>query len=193
MLPVFAVGAAVIVLTLGYLLTNRRVTRGLAVGDSILAHGGAVAVLHRGSGAVWDNVARVSAGSPAVLRQAQDAFSRMRYSHVVVLAGVNDGDSPAERTMNNLSQIITLAKRQGARVIVVTETPFREYVSWTQAAQNRQDAVRAWLLSGRSGASAVVDAFALISRVGEDALAPDGLHLNQYGQELLGTAILRAL
>lgn len=182
----------------------RPVTRGLIVGDSLMAGDGAARVLREQTGAPWDNVAAVNANSSVVLQQAQNALRQQgRYSHLVVLAGVNDGDRPAAFTKTNLQRIYQLGKGMGAQVIAVTETPWRGWPSWTSAAQSRQTELVNWLTQGdgRRYADRVVDAWRLMNdpaRLGQGYLDPryardDGLHLNGDGQALLGALILRAI
>lgn len=182
----------------------RPVTRGLLVGDSLLAGTNPAQVLREQTRAPWDNVAVVGANSEAVLRQAQRALRRQGYySHVVVLAGVNDGDRPAVFTKTNLQRIYQLGKGMGAQVIAVTETPFKSYPSWNAAAQARQTAAVDWLVRYEGGryADHVVDAwrqFDDVRRPGQGYLdtryaAADGLHMNVEGQRHLGALILQAI
>jgi len=180
----------------------RAVTRGLLVGDSILAHGGAANVLKQQTGAPWDNVAVVSAGSAAVLQQARTALTRSgHFSHLVVLAGINDGDRPASYTKQNLAAIYQLGKSMGAQVIAVTETPFRGYARWTNAAQIRQNDVVGWLTTRGRGmyADRVVDARTQFTDPQHPGYldpryaADDGLHLNAAGQRFLGALILQTI
>ncbi len=188
----------------------RHVTRGLIVGDSLMAGGGAARVLREQTEAPWDNAAVVSANSAAVLQQAQENLRQQgRFSHVVVLAGVNDGDRPAAYTKTNLQRTYQLAKGMGAQVIAVTELPFRAYSRWTTVAQARQTELVIWLLQGegRRYTDRAVDAWHLLedpARRGQGYLdpryeavmqggRPDGLHLNADGQTLLGGLILRAI
>lgn len=203
-----AIGAAVLALLL--LLGSRgraqsrarAVTRGLVVGDSIMAHGGAVNELKRRVGGQWTNVAVVGANSAAVLRQARQNLTRQGfYSHVVVLAGINDGDRPASFTKTNLTQIYQLAKSVGAQVIAITETPFRAYSSWTNGAQTRQNGAVGFLITQRGGGyvDRVVDAHTQFSDPARPGYldpryaAPDGLHLDSNGQRFLGALIAQAI
>jgi len=187
----------------------RPVTRGLVLGDSIMAHGGAVRVLTEQTRAPWNNVAVVGANSAAVLQQARENLQTAgRYSHVVVLAGVNDGARPASFTKTNLTQIYQLAKSMGAQVIAVTEPPARSYTGgWTGAHEMRQNGAVGFLVTQRGGglADRVVDAWTQLSNperpghLAERYAAimptgrPDWLHLNSDGQRLLGALILQAI
>jgi lysophospholipase L1-like esterase len=186
----------------------RTVTRGLAVGDSLLAQGGAINFLKQQTRAPWDNVAVVGASSRAVLQQAQAALQhRGVYSHVVALAGANDGDNPASFTKQNLTQIYALAKAAGAQVVAISETPFKGYAGLNQAGLERHNEMVRWLISGEGSrlANRVVDANTQLSdprRPGylDQRYAaimrgdrPDWLHLNNDGQRLLGALILQAI
>jgi lysophospholipase L1-like esterase len=180
----------------------RPVTRGLVMGDSIAAHGTAVEVLREQTRAPWTNLAVVGANSAAVLRQAQSALRQQgRFSHIVVMAGVNDGDRSSAFTKANLAQIYQLGKSMGAQVIAVTETPFRQYLGWTNAAQIRQNDVVGWLTTRGRGmyADRVVDAHTQFTDRDHPGYldaryaAPDGLHLNSDGQRFLGALIVQAI
>jgi lysophospholipase L1-like esterase len=203
-----AIGAAALLTLLAFGTRGRAqtrarpVTRGLVLGDSILAHGGAVNELKRRVGGQWTNLAVVGRNSAHALEQARTALTRQgHFSHVVVLTGVNDGDRPASFTKTNLTQIYQLAKSMGAQVIAVSETPFRGYSGWTSGAQTRQNAVVGFLVTQRGGgyADRVVDAWTQFSdteRPGYLApryAAPDGLHLNSDGQRFLGALIAQAI
>lgn len=176
------------------------VVRGLALGDSLTAAGGYVEGLRRATGAPWDIVATVGIRSAAILRNAESALAPQRYSHVVVLAGINDGDLDPQRTIDNLTAICRLVKASGARVILVSETPHRGYVGFQQRAWDRHLAVRQWMLSqGRGVADVVVDSYQALedpARPGwlrPDFARDDRLHLNGEGQGALGRLIAGAL
>jgi len=205
-----AVGAAALLVLLAFGSRGRaqprarRVTRGLVLGDSIMAHGGAVNELQRRVGGEWTNLAVVGRNSAHALEQARSALTQQgHFSHVVVLSSVNDGDRPASFTKTNLTQIYQLAKAMGAQVVAVTETPFRAYSGWTSGAQTRQNAVVGFLVTQRGGgfADRVVDAwtqFDDVRRPGQGYLdsryaAADGLHLNAAGQRFLGALIAQAI
>jgi lysophospholipase L1-like esterase len=182
--------------------SSRRVTRGLAVGDSHIAADIAIGVLRQQTGAPWDNVAVVGANSSAVLSQAQQNLTQQgKYSHLVVLAGVNDGERPSSYTKTNLQRIYQLGKAMGAQVIAVTEMPWHGYSSWTNAAQTRQTEAVRWLTTqeGSRFADRVVNAWhALDDPAHTGYLDPRygtaaGLHLNNDGQRLLGALILQAI
>jgi hypothetical protein len=173
----------------------RPVTRGLAVGDSLLAHDGAVNVLRQQTRAPWDNVAVVGAGTGAVLRQAQDNLTRPGvYSHVVILAGINDGDRPSDFSKQNLGEIYRLAKAAGAFVIAVTEMPFKGYAAWNQARQDRQMERLGWLIRYRGGdrVDRVVDAWTQFGEPGRPYYL-DRRYAAPDGQRHLGALILQAI
>lgn len=178
------------------------VTRGLALGDSLTAHGGYVGVLRQRTGAPWDIAAQVGASSGRVLelaRQALGGSSARSYSHVVVLAGVNDGRST--RTTANLEAIYRLAREKGALVVAVAETPWGSYAGGvTPEAWARHQTARSWVLGGAGGlADVVVDSYQALedpSRPGElrpELAARDRLHMNADGQRALGELIARGL
>jgi len=190
----------------GYLFTRftytpKRVSRGLAVGNSILAHGGALQQVSAWTGAPWDNVAVVGSNTASMVPRARDALSRQRYSHVLVMGGPNDGAREPGYTINNLSQIYRMAKAAGADVIAVTELPWQGYASWSPTAQTRQDGLNTWLKYTKGGGlvDKVIDAHDVFldrSRAGsfirQDLVSPDQLHPNATGQRVLGQLINRA-
>ena len=70
---------------------------------------------------------------------------------------MNDGNGRG--TIRNLRAVYQAARRQGARVIAITELPWRGYSRWNQPSQDRQDAARQWLLAGADGlVDVVIDA-----------------------------------
>lgn len=141
-----------------------------------------------------DKVARVGASSAWVRQNALERLASATYDTVIVLAGVNDGNGRS--TISNLRDIYSAARAQGARVVAVTELPWRGYPSWSAAAQARQDDTNRWILSGGDGlVFAAVDAYSALSDPTRPGyLAPqydsgDGLHLNAAGQRRLAQVV----
>ncbi len=173
----------------------KRPGRAAAVGDSLMAHGGMVAVLNTIPGYSWDNHGVVGETSGRILARAGQ-WAVPTYNEVVILAGANDFPGmAASQTVGNLNRIVQAAKAAGQRVTIVTTTPWRGYSSWSSTAQARQDEVNNWIRRNSAGADVVVDAYPVLSdgtgRLIAQFAAPDGLHLNASGQRFLGNLIKR--
>lgn len=200
------VTAALVILgALGILRTRRRGSAprpgpAVAVGDSIVAHGGMVAVLNTLEGYTWRNHGVVGNSTRQMLARSPE-WARRGTTEVLIMGNLNDLSHrhDASWTIYNLRRLYSIARGLGARVVAVTSTPWRRYAVWTPEAQAKQDLINRWILSGADGlADAVVDAYSpLVDPATPAALdprwaAPDGLHLNRDGQRELGEVIVGA-
>jgi lysophospholipase L1-like esterase len=129
-----------------------------------------------------------------------------RYTHVIILGGVNDIGSdkvahrPIERIEEDLGAMYTMARARGIEVIAMTLTPwstFPELYSETRGKKTRE--LNDWILSQPSTGlvTHVIDAHALLSCGDPEQLCPrwenrwvrDGLHFNGEAHAVLGQAL----
>jgi len=117
----------------------------------------------------------------------------VKYTDVVVLAGVNDIASGRsfQTITHNLTSIYNLIKQSGARVVAVKLTPWYSYKyrpDWEEMTQK----VNQWIASS-SLPDAVVDTYHLgdfQGRLLDHLTSGDGLHLNQSGSQMLASLIM---
>lgn len=149
------------------------------------------------------NAGRSGSTTRDVLASWRRARGRQPYRWVAVLAGVNDlwlGEVPAEETLRNLRTIWREAREDGARVVVMTTTPFQgdRQGLWTPAKQAEQDRLNESIREeARAEGYGLVDAWGLLRSPG-GALDPgcdagDGVHLDQEGQARIAGAVASAL
>jgi len=170
----------------------------LLIGDSIGAHGGFVRVLDEAlSQHEFQNEAVVGYSTGRMLAVAEQHIRPNAYSEIIIEGDLNDGDRTSNWTKSNLRRLYQMARDAGARVVAVSSTPWRGYVRWNQAGQDRQDEVRQWIMSGADG---LIDVAVNVYDAIEDPARPghvnpayearDHLHLNSAGQRAMGEAIL---
>jgi lysophospholipase L1-like esterase len=170
----------------------------VAIGNSMTAARGSYATrlgqILRPLGGTVRTVARSGASTAWMREQALAQLAQLRPDTVIVLGGVNDG--AGRGTIPNLRAIYQAARGQGARVVALTELPWRGYARWLPAAQDRQDAARRWLLAGGDGlVDVVVDTHtALADPARPGYLDPrydsgDHLHPNATGQRRIAQLV----
>lgn len=131
-----------------------------------------------------------------------------RFTHLIVLGGVNDlySDQTAGRTPakieKDLGAMYDAGKALGLRVVALTVAPwggFTSYFNERRSAATRE--LNAWIVEQPSTRTVdvVVDAFALLSCGDPERLCPrfeppfrDGLHFGALGHEALGQALYEA-
>lgn len=192
------VGAVVVGAGLGLVLaTSRRrsYSHGLIIGDSLAASPVLTRALHELTGTQWTNVAVSGRNSGAILDQLRNSFRPNYHGIVVVSTGGNDGGRDLEWTQRRIRQIVSLAHRGGADVVLLTEPPMRGYRGSRPAALERSEASRRWVLRGGSGASAVVDLHRVLGGGSSTILSRydggDHLHPNRAGRRALAQAIVQ--
>jgi lysophospholipase L1-like esterase len=170
----------------------------LAIGNSMTAARGSyadvLAQLLQPYGGTVAKVARSGASTAWMREQALARLASDRPDTVIVLGGVNDG--AGRGTIPNLRAIYRAAKGRGARVVALTELPWRGYARWLQAAQDRQDATRRWILAGGDGLiDVIIDTFTEFSDPARPGyLDPrydsrDHLHPSAAGQRRLAVIV----
>lgn len=165
----------------------------MVLGDSVTAHGGYVSVLQRAFPRLaFENHGVVGQSTRAMLDRARPLLTPGAYAGVIVMGGLNDGDRPVSWTTGNLSAIYAAAKASGARVAALSETPVSSYPSWTSGAQARAEGARRWVLGKPAHVDVSIDTWAPI-KGHREYYAPDGLHLNAAGQQVLGQYVARKL
>lgn len=174
--------------------------RGLIIGDSMLATPVFTQHLRNMTEASWENIARVGAPSAEIVRQLRASLANGgQYDVVVVSAGGNDMAGSLTATKQNLSRIVKMAHADGARVVLLTEPPFRSYARASQDAVRRSEASRRWVLLGGPGADHVVDLHSVLGdpqrpgHINPEYDSGDGLHPSRRGRELVARAVAHAL
>jgi len=122
--------------------------------------------------------------------------------YVVILGGANDlqgGLVAATTITNNLQIMATAAKNAGAKVIMLTTTPFATNAGWTAGAQTIQNTVNTAITStaGIANVDYRIDIYTGLG-AGTNTLQPaynsgDGLHPNTTGYNLIASTITSAI
>jgi len=170
---------------------------GLETWPELLARSGAVGQVV--------NAGRSGSTTREVLDSWRGARGRQPYRWVAVLAGVNDlwlGKVPRDESLRNLRTIWSEARADGARVVVMTTSPFQgdRQGLWTPAKQAEQDRLNESIREeARAQGYGLVDTWDLLRSPGHpqaldpDCDAGDGVHLDQAGQARISEAVARAL
>ena len=167
--------------------------RTAVIGDSIVAHQhGFVRYLDQNvPGRSFTNFGIVGQGTAAIRRDLQTRVIGQGFDEVVVEGGLNDAgrENALDYIIGNLRAMVQEAKAAGLKVVLVTMTPY--YANKALVAQGNAIILR----DGRSwGADAVVDTHSAVrslnNELRSDLAAPDRLHLNRTGQEVIGQTIL---
>lgn len=191
------------------------ITSVLVLGDSLaderVGGGGFVKHLRRHcSGVSFDNRAKGGFMVNQIWRQLQSEIlpEGARYSHAIVMGGVNDlySDQTANRTLAriqaDLTRIYDALRERGVRVIAITVTPWGGFKHWYSEERGRNTlTLNGWILeqAERGLIAEAVDAYPLLS-CGDPALlcpelsAPykDGLHFGKLGHQKLGEELTRS-
>lgn len=180
----------------------RRLTRGLVVGDSIVATPVLTRALQQFTGFPWDNSAVAGRNSEQIVGQVQRALRRGVHDVLLVSVGANDGNRSLDGTQRNVRSIVETARGRGATVVVLTEPPLRSYRGMGHSIQSQQavarsEASRQWVLGGGSGADFVVDLHRVLgggsARLRPDLDSGDGVHPNTTGREAIAQAVARII
>jgi len=186
---------------LGILFSGRRAPNpgpSAAVGDSIVANGGFLRVLNSLQGYSWQNFGVVGNTTGQMLSRS-DQWARASFTEILIMGCINDFSRRrnVEWTIDNMRQMYELARGVGARLVVVTSTPWDRYAAWNGPKQLKQNRVLQWQYAGADGlADVVVDAYhpladpARPGALRRDYAARDQLHLNRSGQNRLGEVII---
>lgn len=195
-----AAGTSLLLILLGGRRRSRpRGGRVAFVGDSIVARGIAVSDLNEVPGMTVTNLG-VSGDTTGRMLARLPSYS-FGYNEVIVMGMINDimrRRWTAQQTIDNLRRIYRAVKASGARLVIVTSTPWGGYRAWTQAKQGIQDEVNQWLMFRRADgmADVVIDAYRPLvdpRRIGylnPRYDAGDGLHLSVVGQHELARLII---
>lgn len=167
--------------------------RTAAVGNSITA-GPFVGFLDRALPArSFANFGVVGSGTTAIKRRLQQDVIGHGFDEVIIEGGLNDlgRDDAVQYIANNLSEMVSLAKADGLKVVLTTVTPFYREIAKINALNN------IILQSGKKwGADVVVDIFSPIADATgsmKQELISDriGLHPNRAGHQLIAQSILQ--
>lgn len=130
-------------------------------------------------------------------RFVRDVFGdgKPKYTHVLVLGGVNDliSDETAGRTVAKIEKDLTLmydaAKTRGAKVIAMTVTPWGGFSKfWSPKRKETTKELNDWIRSRKDHGIQVVDTWALLGGEDPDFLCEgcgmkDGLHWTTKANE----------
>lgn len=136
-------------------------------------------------------------------KPADKDHPKPRYSHLLVLGGINDicSDRTAHRSnskiMRDLSAMYRAAREHGIRVVALTLPPwggFTRFYNRRRAASTF--ALNRWILAqqGAGKVDAVLDVFPLLSCGDRELLCPeygwpDKVHWSKAGHEVVGKAL----
>jgi lysophospholipase L1-like esterase len=128
-----------------------------------------------------------------------------RYSHVIVLAGINDllgasiHHAPIARIQRNLSSMYQQARKHGIEVIAVTIPPWGRLAGVGDARARATDALNAWLLARPDSVEIVADIRPALGCGDPRSLCPrlrrhpnDLVHWNTDGHRAVADVLLRA-
>jgi lysophospholipase L1-like esterase len=184
--------------TNGSTATVNKTSEIYTMGDSQTSSGGYQAQLVSLLGSPWITI---NVGIPGnTTTQMVNRFSSVitaTPNTVIILGGANDliGSVGASTIIANLQAMCTAAKNNGARVVLMTTTPFGANVGWSAGKQTTQNTLNAAILSSTAITNVDVrlDIYTLLGG-GTNSLLPaynsgDGLHWNAAGQIAVGNYI----
>jgi lysophospholipase L1-like esterase len=166
--------------------------RAAVVGDSITAGDGYITFLRRNlPNYSFTNFGNVGYGTAAIAEVLRNQVLPNNYDEIIIQGGLNDLSHTDEYILENLHQMVQLAKSSGARVVLLSLTP------WSRAPErirelNHQLRWRSMLW----GVHRFVDIYSPLvdsqgglraSLIGDAAM---NVHPNAAGHTLIGQALL---
>jgi len=174
--------------------SDRDQCRAAVIGDSITAGRWYVNLLERNLPQYsFDVYGGVGYGTNRLLRIMRDEIAPKKYDEVIIQGGLNDiGRNDAENyIINNLREMVSVAKKSGARVILLSLTPWNRSTSKIKSINKTlfirshfwgvDDYINVWrpLADERGGLKQ--------EYIGDPVM---GVHPNQAGHRIIGGRIL---
>ena len=137
-------------------------------------------------------IAKVGAKTSWMLPELSSELSKNKYDVITILAGSNDifGGTPISESKSNMDKMLFLAKKNGAKVVVITP-PYKGYYSKTT--QKHLDLIKEWNDYLRK--HPIPFKFIDFSKIVKDKsyFANDNQHVNSSGHQVLANAYTKAL